>query len=106
MKRIERCRVLCAAAMLVLSACGFAVAGDAQADCSRLEAIFSKLGERCGGHALAPEVLGCDELLLSAMTASDVDECERWADEVDCASIEAPDWRPPEACRFRAIRLP
>jgi len=82
------------------------MAGDAQADCDRLEAIFSELGVRCGGHGLDPEVLRCDEILLSGITSDDVDECQRWAAQVECASMREPTWRPPEACRFRALRLP
>jgi hypothetical protein len=99
-------RLLCAAALLVLPACGFSIAGDAQSNCDRLASIFSELARRCGGHALESDVLRCDDLVLSSITSADVDECQRWAAQVDCASLRTPGWRSPEVCRFQATRLP
>ena len=86
-----------AAALLALPSCGFAVAGDAQADCDRLVAILSEVGLRCAGHALAPDVLRCDEIALSGMTSDDVDECRHWAEAVDCESLRAYGARPKSA---------
>jgi hypothetical protein len=97
---------IAAATLLPLPACGFSIVGDARADCERIEDILSRLGVRCGGHGLDADVLGCDELVISATTSADVDECEQWADRVDCGSVRAPNFHPPDACRFRAIRLP
>jgi hypothetical protein len=91
---------------MALPACGFSVAGDAQADCERLEAILSEVAVRCGGHGLNPDVLRCDEIVVSGITSADVDECQRWAENVDCANLRSANWRPPEACWVRAIRLP
>jgi hypothetical protein len=100
------CRFARAAVLLALPACGFSVAGDAQADCVRLEGVLSELGIRCGGHGLDPQVLRCDEIVFSEMTSDDVDECRRWAENADCASLRTADWRPPEMCGFWALRLP
>jgi hypothetical protein len=97
--------VWAAVALLPFPACGFSIAGDAQADCDRLEGILSEVGLRCGGRRLDPAVLQCDRIVFSGMTSSDVDECQRWAEGVDCASLEAADWRPPEVCWLRAMRF-
>src|SRR5262245_39075313 len=95
-----------ATALAMFPACGFSIAGDAQADCHRLETTFSALGVRCGGHGIDPAVLRCDEIVISDVTSDDVDECQRWADQVDCASLRSASWQPPAACRLRATRMP
>jgi hypothetical protein len=102
----RRCVALAAAALFILSACGFSIVGDAQADCEELVVILSKLAERCGGRRLNAEVLKCDDLVISAMTSTDVDECRRWAEQVDCSALHSSDFQTPDVCRFRAIWLP
>jgi len=94
------------AMLLALPACGFSVAGDASGDCYRLESILGELGERCGGHELAPGVLRCDDIIASSLTSGDVDACAAWARDVSCESLRAPGSRPPDSCQFNAVRTP
>lgn len=86
--------------------CSVSLLGDAASDCYRLEAILSRLGTRCGGGVLAPDVLKCDAVIESSMTSSALDDCQQWADSVDCETVNTPGWRAPGVCTFGMTRNP
>jgi hypothetical protein len=70
-----------------------------------LEATIGKLGTRCGGHALAEQVLRCDKVVASTATKNELGACVAHLRTISCKEFARPGWRLPDVCRFEELHI-
>ncbi len=83
--------------------CSVALAGDAIENCHTLEDVLRHAAKRCGGHGPGENVLQCDTVIASNMTAEGVEKCRQRLEADGCDAIRGESM--PSECVFAIDHL-